>query len=86
MSRKSKVFEKILYNQLNDFMKDKFSNILNGFRKGYSAQEALLIMIEKLKRALDENMRVGAMFMDLSKAFDTLNHRLFVAKLKACSI
>ena len=82
----SKVFEKILYNQLNDFMKDKFSNIPNGFRKGYSAQEALLIMIEKLKRALDENMRVGAMFMDLSKVFDTLNHRLFVAKLKAYSI
>ena len=82
----SKVFEKILYNQLNDFMKDKFSNIPTGFRKGHSAQQALLIMIEKLKRALDENMRVGAMFMDLSKAFCTLNHRLFVAKLKAYSI
>ena len=64
-------------------MKDKFSNIPTGFRKGQSAQQALLIMIEKLKRALDESRRVGAMFMDLSKAFDTLNHRLFVAKLKA---
>ena len=42
-------------------------------------------MTDKLKRALDENMRVGAMFMDLSKAFDTLNLRLFVAKLKAYS-
>ena len=56
----SKVFERILYNQL---MKDKLSN--------HSAQHSLLIMIEKWKRALDENMKAGAIFMDLSKAFDT---------------
>ena len=64
-------------------MKDKLSNILTGFRKGHSAQHSLLIMIEKWKRALDENMKVGAIFMDLSKAFGTLNHRLLLAKLKA---
>ena len=83
LSHMSKVFERILYNQLNDFMKDKLSNILNGFRKGHSAQHSLLIMIEKWKRALDENMKVGAIFMDLSKAFNTLNHRRLLAKLKA---
>ena len=38
LSHMSKVFERILYNQLNDFMKDKLSNILTGFRKGHSAQ------------------------------------------------
>ena len=83
LSHMSKVFERILYNQLNDFMKDKLSNILTGFRKGHSAQHSLLIMIEKCKRALDENMKVGAIFMDLSKTFDTLNHRLLLAELKA---
>ena len=83
LSHMSKVFERILCNQLNDFMKDKLSNILTGFRKGHSAQHSLLIMIEKWKRALDENMKVGAIFMDLSKAFDTLNCRLLLAKLKA---
>ena len=83
LSHMSKVFETILYNQLNDFVKDKLSNILTGFRKGHSAQHSLLIMIEKWKRALDENMKVGAIFIDLSKAFDTLNHRLLLAKLKA---
>ena len=40
-------------------------------------------MIEKWKRALDENMKVGAIFMDLSKGFDNLNHRLLQAKFKA---
>ena len=79
----SKVFERILYNQLNDYMKHKLSNILAGFQKGHSAQHSLLIMIEKWKRALDENMKVGAIFMDLSKAFDTLNHRLLLTNLKA---
>ena len=82
LSHMSKVFERMLYSQLNDFMKDKLSNILTRFRKGHSAQHALIIMIEKWKRALDENMKVGAIFMDLSKAFDTLNHRLLLAKLK----
>ena len=60
LSHMSKVFERILYNQLNDFMKDKLSNILTGFRKGHSAQHSLLIMIEKRKRALDENMKDGS--------------------------
>ena len=49
LSHMSKVFERILYNQLNDFMKDKLSNILTGFRKGNSAQHPVLIMIEKWK-------------------------------------
>ena len=43
-------------------------------------------MTEKWKRALDENMKVGAIFMDLSKAFGTLNHRLLSAKLKAYAL
>ena len=62
LSHISKVFERILYNQLNDFMKDKLSNILTGFRKGHSTQHSLLTMIEKWKRALDENMKVGAIY------------------------
>ena len=40
-------------------------------------------MTEKCKRALDENVQIGAIFMDLSKAFDTLNQRLLLDKLKA---
>ena len=40
-------------------------------------------MTEKCKRALDENVKIGAVFMDLSKAFDTLNQRLLLDKLKA---
>ena len=88
LSHMSKVFERILYNQLtiNDFVKVELSNIRTGFRKGHSTQHSLLIMIEKWKKALDENMKVGAIFMDLSKAFYILNHRLLLAKLKSYAL
>ena len=79
----SKVFERILYNQLNSFMKDKLSNIFTGFRKDHSVQNLLLIMKKNGKRVLDENTKVESIFMDLSEVFDTLNHRLLLAKIKA---
>ena len=50
LSHMSKVFERILYNQINYFMKDKLSNIFTGYRKGHGAQHSLLTMIEKWKK------------------------------------
>ena len=67
----STVFERTFYNQLNDFTKNKLSNIVAGFRKGHSAHHSLLIMNEKWKIALYENINIGTIFMDLSKAFGT---------------
>ena len=46
-------------------------------------QQALLLLIEKWKKNLDDKGYGGAVIMDLYKAFDTLNHDLLIAKLSA---
>ena len=48
-----------------------------------STQQALVSLIEKWKTILDKNGYAGAVFMDLSKVFDTINHDLLIAKLNA---
>ena len=63
---------------------EKFlSPFLCGYRKGYSAQQALLSMLEKWRDSLDNGGYGGGVLMDLSKAFDTLDHDLLIAKLHA---
>ena len=54
-----------------------------GYRKGYKTQQALLAITEKWKKDLDDQGYGGAVLMELSKAFDTLNHDLLIAKLSA---
>ena len=43
-------------------------------------------MLEKWKSALDKRENICDLFIDLSKAFDTIYHHLFPAKLKACGV
>ena len=54
-----------------------------GFRKCHGTQHSLLVMLKKWKKALDKGEDVCTIFMDLSKAFDSKNHDLLLAKLKA---
>ena len=64
-------------------MTTKFSPFICGFRKSHNAQYSLLKMIETWKNHLDQGKKIGAIFMDLSKAFDTIDHSLLLAKMKA---
>ena len=63
-------------------MQNKFSIYLTGFRKNHGTQNALLKMIETWKTKLNTGHKVGVIYMDLSKTFDSLNHELLIAKLK----
>ena len=81
----SKVYERCLYDQTSEFFDNIFSKYQCGFRKGYSAQHCLLVMIEKWKKVVDSGGAFGALLTDLSKAFDCIPHDLIIAKLKAYS-
>ena len=82
----SKMYESVINEQLLIHFVNIFDNLLSAFRKDYSCQSLLLKFVEEWKEALDENKFAGALFMDLSKAFDCLPHSLLIAKLHAYGV
>ena len=79
----SKIFERLMYNKLIKFL-DKY-NILDqnqfGFRQGHSTHHALITMVDKITKSLDNGDIVIGVFIDLKKAFDTVDHIILLKKL-----
>ena len=71
------------FSQSNEFVEQYLSNYLSGYRKNFNCEIAMVSMIEKWKEARDNGKHAGGVLMDLSKAFDTINHGLLIAKLHA---
>ena len=65
----SKIFEKLTCRRLSSHF-IIFSEFQCGFRKGFNAQDCLLLMIDKWEKAVDNSKAIGAFLTDLSKAFD----------------
>ena len=84
----SKFIEKIVHNRLYDYF-DKF-NLLNesqfGFRKNHSTYMPLLLLQSAVSEAIDVGEVVLALFLDLQKAFDTVNHQTLLYKLESYGI
>ena len=59
---------------------------ISAYRKNYSSSHVLIRLIEDWKKALDNGKFVGAVLMDLSKAFDCVPHDLLIAKLAAYGV
>ena len=79
----SKVLEKLFDVRLSDFI-EKYkilSNSQYGFRKGRSTSLALIDFMEKLSSGIDNNLVTVGVFIDLKKAFDTIDHTLLIDKL-----
>ena len=72
----SKVFGGLIAKQINSFVTSKISNLLCAYRKGHSAQRALIRLIETNRKTLDRKGVAGMLLMDLSKAFHCMPHDL----------
>ena len=79
----SKIFERYILNQMLEHVNTILSDKISAYRKGYSSQHVLLKLTEEWRKHLDRNQIVGAVLMDLSKAFDCIPHDLLIAKLSA---
>ena len=80
----SKIFEKVIREQIMEYLnKNKLlSQVQFGFRKNFSASDALVYATEKIRKEIDCNQIVTAAFLDLSKAFDSISHEILLEKLK----
>ena len=79
----SKVVEKRMYSRLLNFLDCHKILIGNqfGFRKLHSSYMALMLMVDQVTKALDNGECVIGIFLDFSKAFDTVNHSILIDKL-----
>ena len=82
----SKIFERIIYDQLSEYLEKYLNSILCEFRKAHSTQHALFKLLQAWQEELDKGGFVGTILMDLSKAYDCLPHDLLVAKLEAYGV
>ena len=72
----SNIYERIMQKEILEYIDKHLSPHLCGYRKGYSTQTALTSMLEKLKLTIDNKGFAGGVIMDLSKAFNKINHPL----------
>lgn len=79
----SKLYEKLVCNRLMNYL-SKHSILHNnqyGFRSHHDTSMAVIDMVDKISAAMDSNEFSIGLFIDLSKAFDTLNHKILLQKL-----
>ena len=84
LSNINKIFEKIMHKRLYHFLENKGAIYKHqfGFRKHHSTTDALVDLTEDIRQAIDDNQFSCGVFIDLQKAFDTVDHDILLKKLE----
>ena len=84
LSNISKLLEKLMYSRLYSFMTifTCLAELQFGFRANHSTSHALISITEKIREALDNGHLACGIFIDLQKAFDTVDHGILLSKLE----
>lgn len=88
LSSFSKVIEKLFLIRLNNFLElnKVLYNRQFGFRSGSSTLNAVYSLVTEISNSLDATDHVSGLFLDLTKAFDVVNHSLLLAKMERLGI
>ena len=84
----AKILESIVSEQLKEFLVDKniLSMFQSGFRKNHSMITATMKVLNDITCTLDSRKSCAAIFIDLTKAFDTVNHDILLSHLDSISL